>query len=114
MNTRVVGRRGEDIAAEYLSKHKYKIIDRNFSCRFGEIDIVALDGKTIVFAEVKARKDDKFGKPCEAVNPYKQQTIVQCASYWLYVNKRTGCAVRFDVVEVLDGQVNHVIDAFRP
>ena len=114
MNTRVVGRWGENVACDYLSKHKYKIIDRNFTCRFGEIDVVAWDGETVVFVEVKARKDDSFGMPREAVNWRKQQTIVQCANYWLYKNKQTGVPVRFDVVEILGDKVTHIVDAFRP
>lgn len=114
MNTRVVGRQGENIACEYLSKHKYKIIDRNFTCRFGEIDIVAWDGETVIFVEVKARKDDSFGMPREAVDYRKQQTIVRCATYWLYKKKQMGVPVRFDVVEILGDSVTHIQDAFRP
>ena len=74
MNKRIVGLKGEDIAAKYLEKHKYKVIERNFACRFGEIDIIAQDGKFIVFIEVKRRKSLKFGRPCEAVDLKKQQT----------------------------------------
>ena len=114
MNTRVVGRYGEEIATQYLNKLKYKIIDRNFSCHFGERDIVAWDGHSVVFIEVKARKDGKFGMPREAVNWRKQQTIVKCANYWLYKNKQTGVPARFDVVEIMGDTVNHIIDAFRP
>ncbi len=114
MNTRIVGRKGEDVAADYLRKHKYQIIDRNYNCHFGEIDIVAWDGKSVIFAEVKARKDDKFGLPREAVNVHKQQTIVRCAQYWLYRKKQTGVPVRFDVIEILGDQINHIKDAFRP
>lgn len=114
MNTRVIGRRGEEAAANYLKKHKYKIVDRNFSCQFGEIDLVVWDGETVVFVEVKARENDKFGLPREAVNRQKQQTIIRCANYWLYKCKQTGKAVRFDVVEILGDEINHIIDAFRP
>ena len=114
MNTRIVGRQGENVASEYLSKHNYKIVDRNFTCRYGEIDVVAWDGESVIFVEVKARKDDKFGMPREAVTWRKQQTIVQCATYWLYKNKRTGVPVRFDVVEILGDKVHHIKDAFRP
>ena len=114
MNTRVVGRWGENIACEYLSKHNYKIVDRNFTCHFGEIDVVAWDGESVIFVEVKARKDDSFGLPREAVNWRKQQTIVQCAQYWLYKKKQTGVPVRFDVVEILGDKVTHIKDAFRP
>ena len=114
MNTRVVGRNGENIAAEYLSKHKYKIVDRNFTCHFGEIDIIVWDGESVIFVEVKARKDDKFGMPREAVDWRKQRTIVKCANYWLYKKKQTGVPVRFDVVELLGDEINHIKDAFRP
>ena len=114
MNTRVVGRYGEKLAAEYLQKNKYRIVERNFNCKYGEIDLIAWDGNCVIFVEVKARKDDQFGMPREAVNWHKQQTIVKCATYWLYKNKQTGVPVRFDVVEVLDGSINHIKDAFRP
>ena len=114
MNTRIVGRHGETIAAEYLRKHRYRIIDKNFNCRFGEIDLIAWNGETVVFVEVKARSNTKFGMPRESVDWHKQQTIIRCANYWLYKNKQTGIPVRFDVVELINGQINHIIDAFRP
>ncbi|MBQ2711386.1 MAG: YraN family protein [Clostridia bacterium] len=114
MNKRIVGLKGEDIAAKYLEKHKYKIIERNFACRFGEIDIIAKDGKFIVFIEVKRRKSLKFGRPCEAVDLKKQQTIVTCATYYLSMKALVGKPVRFDVVEILGEEVNLIKDAFRP
>ena len=114
MNTRVKGRRGEDVAAEYLQMEGYTILDRNYTCKIGEVDIVAWDGEFVVFVEVKARADATFGMPRQAVNWHKQQKIVKVAQYWLYKNKRTGVPVRFDVVEVLAGAVNHFSDAFRP
>ena len=114
MNKRLVGQRGEDAAIEYLKTQNYIILDRNYYCHFGEIDVVAWDGEFVVFIEVKSRADTSFGLPREAVNWRKQKTIVQCASYWLYKNKRTGVPVRFDVVEILAGNVNHIVDAFRP
>ena len=114
MNKRIVGRRGEDAAIEFLRAHNYKILDRNYYCHFGELDVVAWDGEFVVFIEVKSRADTSFGMPREAVDWRKQKTIVQCASYWLYKHKRTGEPVRFDVVEILAGEVNHITDAFRP
>ena len=114
MNTHIKGVKGEDLAFEYLLKKKYKILERNFRCHFGEIDIVAMDGKSYVFVEVKSRKNDRFGLPREAVTVYKQQTIVKCATYWLAINSLTGYPVRFDVVEILDGKVTLLKDAFRP
>lgn len=114
MNKRIVGLKGEDIAAKYLEKHKYKIIERNFACRFGEIDIIAQDGMFIVFIEVKRRKSLKFGRPCEAVDAIKQQTIVTCATYYLSMKALVGKPVRFDVVEILGEELNLIKDAFRP
>lgn len=114
MNTREVGRIGENEATEYLVKKGYKILSRNFNCHFGEIDLIAFDGTFVVFVEVKVRNDNRFGLPRESVNWHKQQTIVRCARYWLFKNHKTGMPVRFDVVELLSGRINHIEDAFRP
>ena len=114
MNTRIIGQHGEDVAIDYLKTQGYTILDRNYFCHFGEIDVVAWDGEFIVFIEVKARADTSFGLPRQAVDWKKQQTIVKCAQYWLFRHKRTGEPVRFDVVEILGGVVNHIEDAFRP
>lgn len=114
MNTHLIGASGENIAAEYLKKQGYKILQRNFRCHFGEIDIIAKTGKTVVFVEVKSRSTDAFGQPIEAVNYYKRQTIIKCARRWLFENKLTGIPVRFDVVEILGENITHIKDAFRP
>lgn len=114
MNTHIRGVIGEDVATKYLVKHKYEIVERNFRCRFGEIDIIAINDGYVAFIEVKSRSDDKFGLPREAVSTYKQQRIVGAAKYWLFRNKFTGYPVRFDVVEVLSGTVTVIKDAFRP
>lgn len=114
MNTHIKGVKGEDVAAQYLAKHNYEIIKRNYKCHFGEIDIIAVNEGFVVFAEVKSRSSDKFGLPREAVSSYKQQRIIGTAKYWLYKNKVTGVPVRFDVVEVVDGVASVIRDAFRP
>ena len=113
MNTHVVGVKGEKLALEYLKKQKYKIVEQNFRCSFGELDIVATDGNYIVFVEVKSRKNDAFGLPRQAVDWRKQKVIVQCAKYWLSSNKKTGMPCRFDVVEILGDQITLLKDAFR-
>ncbi len=113
MNTRQVGAKGEDFAVKYLAKHGYKILERNFTAPHGEIDVIAKDGKFIVFLEVKRRNNDHFGLPREAVTPEKQKTIVVCAKYWLSKNKLYGTPVRFDVVEVVGETVTVLKDAFR-
>jgi len=113
MNTHLFGVSGEEMAAKYLKKNKYKILERNFRAARGEIDIIAKDGEYVVFIEVKRRMSDKFGLPREAVTDMKQKTIINCASYWLAKNNMTGCSVRFDVVEVYGENVHIIKDAFR-
>lgn len=114
MNTKVIGNLGEDIAAVYLRKRGYKILERNFNCRFGEIDIIALYNGYYVFIEVKSRNTAAFGTPREAVTPYKQQRIISAAKYWLLKQSKVSSPVRFDVVEVLNGVASVIVDAFRP
>ncbi|MDK2798385.1 MAG: putative endonuclease [Clostridiales bacterium] len=97
---KLVGALGEDIAVKYLLKKNYKILERNFHCKLGEIDIIAKEGAYIVFIEVKTRKNTNFGVPSEAVNYYKQKKIMQIAQYYLMVNK-LNVNVRFDVIEII-------------
>ena len=73
-----IGNFGEDEAIRYLIKNKYKIIERNYSCKLGEIDIIAKDKDVLVFIEVKTRTNDKYGSPSLAVNYYKKRKIIYC------------------------------------
>ncbi|HEX8932313.1 MAG TPA: YraN family protein [Patescibacteria group bacterium] len=73
------GRRGEDLACEYLKKLNFKIIERNFRIRVGEIDIVAIDDLTLVFVEVKTRKTTEFGIPLEQITPWKIKPMIKTA-----------------------------------
>ncbi len=99
MNIGVSGKFGEDKAAEYLRKKGYKIIQRNFSCRSGEIDIIAENDEYLVFAEVKLRRNDRYGEAREFVTYDKQQKIIRTASLYLsqYDKEKQP---RFDVIEV--------------
>ena len=103
MNKRSIGNIGEDIAVKWLVKNKnYNILDRNYSTGYGEIDIIAEDGKALVFIEVKFRNGTDFGYPYEAVNKNKQRRI--CKSALQYVQKKYNTAdinIRFDVVELI-------------
>lgn len=112
MNTRTKGNIGEELAVKHLKKNGYKIIERNFTCHFGEIDIVAKHQNYYIFIEVKSRKSADFGLPRYAVNVRKQQTIIACAKWWLATHELMGSAVRFDVVEVVDGSINVIKNAF--
>ena len=96
---KITGQCGEDAAVEFLKKKKYKIIERNYKNRIGEIDIIAKTKTDLVFIEVKTRSSDKFGTPAEAVTYYKKQKIVNTAKYYLLKNP-TELNISFDVVEV--------------
>jgi len=109
---KLLGLVGENKACKYLKKHGYKILTRNFSTRFGEIDIIASKDKKIIFIEVKTRKDDAFGCPAEAVTIEKQKKIILVATNYLQKMQKQESECRFDVIEVENGKINHIIDAF--
>lgn len=117
---KLLGAFGEDAACRYLRRHGYTIIGRNFSCRFGEIDIIARRGKYLAFVEVKMRKNAEHGAAMEFVTPAKQRRVILAAQHWLTQNKTT-LQPRFDVVEVYapEGlqtrkpEIYHIEDAFQ-
>ncbi len=109
---KIKGTLGEFKATDFLKKKKYKILQENYSNKIGEIDIVALQNKTLVFVEIKSRSTAKFGRPCEAVNKRKQQKIRKTALAYLIQHKIQDIPIRFDVIEVLDGEINHIENAF--
>ncbi|MBO5413709.1 MAG: YraN family protein [Clostridia bacterium] len=100
MYTQKVGRFGEDEAVKYLKQKGYKILERNFSCKRGEIDIIALDKDEIVFIEIKARISLKYGLPSEAVTKNKLKHIYKTAEYYLYTRNLLNENTRIDVIEV--------------
>ena len=102
-NKRKTGARYERIAGEYLEGQGYRILQYNYRCRQGEIDIVARDGEYLVFCEVKFRTDSSGGLPEEAVDFKKQRVISKCALYYITVNGLSGTPCRFDVVGILGG-----------
>ena len=113
MNRRETGSRYEKQAAVFLEQKGYEILEMNFRCRRGEIDLVARDGEYLVFVEGKYRADLRCGRPAEAVTPAKIQRIRTAALYYLTVRcggRELPC--RFDVVEILGGHVNHIKNAF--
>ena len=109
---KLLGKVGEDKAAAYLKKQGYKIIARNYKNAFGEIDIIATDGEYTVFVEVKTRESDGFGAGSEAVDFRKRQKYAKIALAYLTATKKTESPCRFDVVEIQDGEINHIKDAF--
>lgn len=96
-----LGARGEDFAEKYLRKKGYRIVERNFRCRLGEIDIIALDGRSLVFVEVKTRRNQNYGRPCEAVNAVKIRHILRAAACFTALSHIGYGDIRIDVVEIL-------------
>lgn len=113
-NKRKTGREKEELAEEYLRQQGYEILDMNFYGRFGEIDIIARDGETLVFAEVKYRKSERFGNSLEAVDTRKQKKICQTALYYLarhHIADSVPC--RFDVIGITGEDITHIKNAFE-
>ena len=118
MDKRSLGRWGEERAARYLKLRAYKILEMNYSCRMGEIDLIARKGRFIVFVEVKLRKNDSFAQGREYVNYAKQQRIITTAQLYLQEHE---CELqpRFDVIEIYAPEgasgpvsIEHIEDAF--
>lgn len=112
-NLRAVGTDKERLAADYLREKGYEILEMNYRIRQSEIDIVAREGRTIIFAEVKYRKNNSCGMPGEAVDHRKQARISRAAMHYLATHglwEKVPC--RFDVVEILNTEVRHIVNAF--
>jgi putative endonuclease len=113
---RALGTRGEALAARHLEKRGLRIVERNVRCRFGEIDLVATDGPTVVFVEVKGRAGAGYGPPEEKVTPPKQRRLVLLARWYLQQRGWLARPARFDVVAVTwEGRaavVRHIPQAF--
>lgn len=109
------GKIGEDIATRYLGQIGYEIIQRNFECKQGEIDIIAKDKDEIVFVEVKTRASTLYGQPKEAVDRTKKKHIYRSAEFYIYIRHLENYPVRIDVIEVYKNQgkfkVHHIKNA---
>ena len=112
-----LGQKGESMAEAFLKKKKYRIVARNYRESFGEIDLIAVDARTVVFVEVKSRTDDR--SPESAVDRIKQRKIIQTARSYLRRHGLTEERIRFDVVAIsFDGSakksdIHHIQDAFH-
>lgn len=111
-NKRATGADYERKAAAFLESKGYEILEFNFHCRMGEIDIVAKDGEYLVFVEVKYRENARKGHPLEAVSVQKQRTISKCAVYYMTKKGLSYMPVRFDVVGILGEEIQLVQNAF--
>lgn len=107
-----LGRQGEDEAAKYLQHLGYKIIDKNFRSKTGEIDIIALDRNMLVFVEVKTRTSTFWGDPAEAIKQKKLHSIINTAHFYLLTHKNAPKNIRVDAIEILsesdEFKVNHI------
>lgn len=108
----ILGKIGEDIATKYLINKGYKIIERNFYCKMGEIDIIAKKDEYIVFIEVKTRSSNKYGIPVDAITNKKIKNLYKTAKFYVYTRRLQNRLIRFDAIEVYfdNGQfrVNHI------
>lgn len=113
MNKRAIGTIEEDKAAAYLQEQGFLLLERNYRCRTGEIDIIAADGSYLVFVEVKFRKNNDKGLSLEAVNYRKQTVICKVARHYLMTHhKAEDTPCRFDVVGIDNQKITLVKDAF--
>ena len=118
--TQAIGARAEQLALDYLIENGLRSLQRNFSCRFGEIDLIMLDGDCLVFAEVRFRSKNRYSSAAVSVGPGKQKKIILTASYFLRGRKQyANSTMRFDVIAIDStalGQytIQWLKDAFRP
>ena len=120
MNRKGLGNRGEETAAAYLEQKGYAILERQYRTPVGEIDLIARDGRTLAFIEVKTRRSARYGQPAAAVGREKQRRITRAAMWYMMNKKRQGETppCRFDVVEIYatpEGawNVRHLENAFE-
>ncbi|MGB3828368.1 MAG: YraN family protein [Ornithinimicrobium sp.] len=106
---RAIGDHGEQIAVDHLSARGVQIVERNWRCNLGEIDIIGIDGETLVFYEVKTRRSARFGSPAEAVTRAKAARLRQLAGRWMNAHVHHAPLVRIDVLALtMDDQGAHV------
>jgi len=106
-NKTKVGRQGEELAAAFLQKRGYRILERNFRLAYGEVDIIAKDGSFLVFVEVKLRQDDDYGSGEEAINKRKIAHIERVGEYYAALHPQLPQTLRIDVVSINLSRKNH-------
>jgi putative endonuclease len=113
----IFGEEGERIAERYLSGKGYRVVERNYRCPLGEVDLILLDRRVIVFVEVKTRRHNRFGIPLESVHPRKQRKMIKTALWFLSQHNLHNRDARFDVVGIAFGGkepvVEHIENAFE-
>jgi putative endonuclease len=109
---RALGASGEELAAAWYEANGYEVLERNWRCRAGELDLIVRRGRTFVFCEVKTRTTDAFGAPVEAITRDKQVRLRHLAARWLEDAPLRPTEIRFDVASVLAGQIEVLEGAF--
>ena len=112
MNKRRFGGEGEADARAYLEAKGAKVLEMNFRRPTGEIDIVARQGRTLLFVEVKRRSSLRYGRPAEAVDRAKRAHILRTAALYMQEKGLMDAPARFDVIEILPGEIRHIEGAF--
>ncbi|HVK72413.1 MAG TPA: YraN family protein [Kofleriaceae bacterium] len=107
------GARGEAAAERALRDAGFRIVERNFRCKAGELDLVAFDQGTLVFVEVRSRRDARFGGGLAAVSPAKLRQVARVAAVYLAARRPTFTTCRFDVIAITGDELVHIRDAFR-
>jgi len=107
-----LGASGEKMAADWYVANGYEVLERNWRCREGELDLVVRKNRTVVFCEVKTRSSDAYGVPAEAVNREKRQRLRHLAARWLDGSPLRPRQIRFDVASVLAGELEIIEGAF--
>lgn len=111
---RKLGRESENVAADYLARCGYTIVTRNYHARSAEIDLICMDGETLVFVEVRSLGRVSMVSPEESVSRSKQRKMIEAASHYLSEVVGKEIPVRFDVVAIVGKRIRHYKDAFRP
>ena len=115
---KILGDFGEEKACQYLLKNSYEIVERNFSCKQGEIDIIAKDlcKNELVFVEVKTRSNFHYGRPVDSVTVQKMRHLRSASKYYIYKEKLFNALIRFDIIEIFvknsSFTVNHIKQIF--
>lgn len=115
---KILGQKGEELAALHLEASGYTILERNWRYRKAEIDIICKKDKMLIFVEVKAKSYTYFGEPEESISPYKENLIIDAASQYMILNGHEG-EIRFDIISILfeknkEPALRHYEDAFFP
>ena len=113
MDKKELGKQGEELAIRFLKKSGYRILEKNYVCKLGEIDIIAKEKDTLAFIEVKTRTSTLFGPPELSVTPFKQMQLSKAALYFLKEKRLDDVKARFDVVSILLDHQGEKIELIR-